>query len=43
MTKYRVISERRVETIRTDKRAAESDVRLLRDIVRRKAWIEEER
>lgn len=39
--RYYVISEQGIEVIRTDRRAAEADVRLLRDIVRRKAWIEE--
>lgn len=42
LTKYKVVSALRVETIRTDKRAAEADVRILKDIVRRHAWIEEE-
>ena len=40
LTKYRVISDRGVETIRTDKRAAQQDIGLLKDIMRRHAWIE---
>lgn len=39
--RYYVMSDNGMETIRTDKRAAEADVRLLKDIVRRNAWIEE--
>lgn len=39
--KYYVMSDNGIETIRTDKRAAQDDVKLLKDIVRRNAWIEE--
>lgn len=41
LTKYIVISPLGVETTRTDKKAAEHDVQILKDIVRRNAWIEE--
>ena len=42
LTVYKVVSPLRVETRRTDRRAAEQDVHILKDIVRRSAWIEEE-
>lgn len=42
LTKYRVVSNLQTETIRTDRRAAQADVQILKDIVRRHAWIEEE-
>jgi len=32
-----------VETIRTDKNAAENDVSIFKDICRKHAWIEEEK
>ncbi len=42
LTTYKVVSALQVETRRTDRRAAEADVQILKDIVRRHAWIEEE-
>lgn len=39
---YVVMSERGVETRRTDKKVAEEDCQLIREILRRAAWIEGE-
>ena len=41
LTKYNVVSALGVETTRTDKKAAEADVHIFKDIIRRHTWIEE--
>ena len=41
MTKYVVKTASEVIVTRTDKKAAEQDVRLLKDICHKTAWIEE--
>jgi hypothetical protein len=46
MTKYYVMTKPKkteiIETIRTSKKAAEDDVRILKDICRKHAWIVED-